>query len=278
MQEQNNIFLFSIDLEDVRRLMPNMDMFAERVPQMIHQYLKFLKSHNAQCTFFTVGDQLRAYPDLIRNIIDNGHEIACHTNTHIPLTQQTPTSFENDIEQFLESAYQLGVRNIIGFRAPVFSLTENTKWAYPILKKFGFTYSSSVLPAKNPLYGWEEFGNDFKLVDDIFEMPITVHPLLKVPLAGGVYFRVIPFFILKNAIKNLFRQGLPLQNYLHPYDIDIDQERFMHPGIKNNKLFNYLMYKNRDTVFQKIEKIMDMGVSIMPYKDCYVEFKAQNTI
>lgn len=267
MDLQQKIFLFSIDLEDVRRLMPDGNRFMERVPEMVDLYLAFLKKYNANCTFFVVGDQIRAYPNLIKKIMDVGHEIACHTNTHIALNHQTAESFKEDIERFLESAYQIGANDIKGFRAPIFSLTEKTSWAYSILKSFGFTYSSSVLPAKNPLYGWESFGNAFKTVDGIFEMPISIHPKYKMPLAGGVYLRLLPFFVVKKAMKELLNQGLPLQNYLHPYDIDTKQEHFMHPGINNSKIYNFLMYYNRKSVFTKLEKIMELGVAIAPYKN-----------
>ena len=144
------------------------------------------------------------------------------------------------------------------------------------MKKYGFSYSSSVLPAKSPLFGWPKFGANFKLFDGIFEMPVTLHPFLKVPLAGGVYFRTLPFVFLSPFIKKIFKEGLPLQNYLHPYDIDIEQEKFMHPGINNNKFFNYLMYYNRNKVFQKLEKIIEMNVSLVTYQSYYTEMMKSN--
>ena len=272
----SNIFLFSIDLEDVRNLLPDGKLYRERVPQMTGQYLAFLKKHQARCTFFVVGDQLRAYPDLIKQIIENGHEIACHTDTHLPLNKLNAQLFRADMDSFLKSAHKLGIGNITGFRAPIFSLTEQTAWAYSVLKEFGFTYSSSVLPAKNPLYGWEDFGPGFKLIDGILEMPITLHPLFKTPLAGGVYLRMFPFFMLKSPIKNLTQKAIPLQSYLHPYDIDCDQERFMHPGINNSKVYNYLMYYNRSSVFTKLERIMNLGLTIIPYNEYLTSVNLSN--
>jgi len=262
-----SIFLFSVDLEDVRNLLPNGQQYKAKVPELAQQYLNFLKKHDAHCTFFTVGDQLRAYPDLIKKIIDEGHEIACHTDTHKPLTGMTPDNFRMDIENFMQSAKKININNISGFRAPIFSLTQNCIWAYDILKEFGITYSSSVLPAKNPLYGWPRFGTAFKKVGDVLELPITIHPKLNIPLAGGVYFRILPFLLLKPEIKKLLQQGIPLQNYIHPYDIDTTQEHFMHPGINNSKLYNFLMYYNRQSVFKKLEKIMNMQVTIIPYRE-----------
>lgn len=234
---------------------------------MVERYLGFLKKHDARCTFFVVGDQLRAYPGLIKRLLDDGHEIACHTDTHKPLTSLTAETFRDDLDSFMNAAHALGIHNIAGFRAPVFSITKDSAWAYGILKEFGFTYSSSVLAANNPLFGWKEFGTGFKKIDGIIEMPITLHPRLNFPLAGGVYFRMLPFFIIRPYIIRLFNKRLPLQSYLHPYDIDYEQERFMHPGINNSGLYNYLMYYNRRSVFKKLEQVMSLQAAIIPYLD-----------
>jgi polysaccharide deacetylase family protein (PEP-CTERM system associated) len=261
----NHIFLFSVDLEDVRLSVPGGEKYAARVPQMVDLYLAFLRKHNACCTFFIVGNQLEKYPDLIKKMAAQGHEIAFHTYSHTPLAELGPKGFEKEIIQFLDAAGALGITAIEGFRAPIFSLTEDTSWAYPILKKYGFTYSSSVLPAPNPLFGWKDFGHETKNIGGIIEMPMTLHNIFPIPLAGGVYFRVIPFFLLKRSIKKVFASYKPLQSYFHPYDIDHNQERFMHPGINNSKIFNYLMYFNRKNLFIKLEKIMALNATIMPY-------------
>ena len=86
MSEPNkNVYLFSVDLEDVRLLVENGQQYEERVPLMTEKYLAFLDKHNCKATFFVVGDVAKAYPTLIKKIVDKGHEIACHSNKHIPL-------------------------------------------------------------------------------------------------------------------------------------------------------------------------------------------------
>ena len=139
-----------------------------------------------------------------------------------------------------------------------------------------FKYSSSVLPAKNPLYGWKEFGEKpIKVTESLIELPMTVGNFahLKIPFAGGVYFRSLPNFMIKNKIKRNntgFKKKLPLLGYFHPYDIDLLQEKFMHPGINNNKLYNKLMYYNRDKVFFRLDNIIKSGYEILRY-DEYVK-------
>ena len=177
--------------------MPDGLKYAERVPLMTEKYLDFLDEQNCKTTFFVVGDVAKAYPHLIEKIVLKGHEIGCHSNRHTPLDKMDPETFKSDLNENMKALFDCGVKNIYGFRAPVFSLCENTKWAHQILADMGFVYSSSVLPVKNPLYGWPSFGKDIKIVDEkICELPVTFYksPVFSFPFSGGIYFRIIPFF------------------------------------------------------------------------------------
>jgi len=252
-----NTFLFSVDLEDVRLRMRDGLRYAERVPQMTHQILEFLEKHNVRCTFFVVGDVAELYPALIREIHSKGHEIACHSASHILLDKMSKEQFRDDLKKNIAALNKSGATEIIGYRAPVFSLTEKTKWVYSIIAEFGFTYSSSVLPAANPFYGWNDFRTEIKKIDGLLEIPMSVSSFLgkKIPFAGGIYFRVLPFFMINNSFKEYFKRNKPVIGYFHPYDIDTEQERYMHPGINDNHFYNYLIYYNRSSVFNRLEKI-----------------------
>lgn len=268
MSNTTNSYLFSIDLEDVRLGLTDGGKYEERVVINTTKYLNWLDKNEVKCTFFVVGNIAINYPELIKEIIQRGHEIGCHTNSHIPLDKQTPTSFKQDMEQNIEALKACGAKNIQGFRAPIFSLTEKTAWAYDVLKELGFTYSSSVLPAKNPLYGWEEFGSDTKkLPNELIEIPMTIGKFgpLTIPYAGGVYFRFLPYFLIKQKTKKQLRSKNPLLGYFHPYDIDFEQEKFMMPGINNSKIYNWLMYYNRKNVFKRLDKIIKQGYKITTY-------------
>jgi len=272
----NSIFLFSVDLEDIRFLMEDGRGRPERVAANVRSYLEWLRSHGYRCTFFVVGDVAEAYPSLIREIFEKGHEIACHGYRHIPLDQQTPDQFRSLLTANRNALARAGAKNIQGFRAPIFSLTEKTAWAYDVLRDLGFTYSSSVLPAKNPFYGWPEFGPRPKMIDGILEIPMTVRRFgpYRVPPAGGVYFRVLPAFFISLSIKKFFRADRPLVGYFHPYDIDTEQERFMHPEINDSRFYNYLMYYNRKNVFRRLDAIVKRGFTICPYAE-YVRRERQ---
>lgn len=265
----NDLYLFSVDVEDIRFLMPDGRRRPERVPANVRAYLAWLEAHRFRCTFFVVGEVAESYPSLVREILDAGHEIACHSHRHVPLGEQTQDEFKASLDANVEALRRAGARNIQGFRAPIFSLTEKTSWAYAILKERGMTYSSSVLPAKNPFYGWPEFGPDPKLIDGITEIPMTVGRFgpYHIPVAGGIYFRVLPAFFVRRAAKKLLGADRPLVGYFHPYDIDTEQERFMHPEINDSRFYNFLMYYNRKNVFKRLEAILRQGFSIRPFAE-----------
>ena len=267
-------YLFSIDLEDVRLGLKNPNDYSKRVPENTYQFLNWLNKYNFKCTFFTVGNIAEIYPSLINEIVMEGHEIAAHSNNHIPLNKLTKNEFKDDLKRNVDNLLKCGSNQIKGFRAPIFSLTESTKWAYEVLEELNFKYSSSVLPAKNPLYGWKEFGVTPKKVNkSIIELPMTLGRIgfLRLPYAGGVYFRALPNWVIKNKIKNhrykVKTSLLPLLGYFHPYDIDCNQEKFIHPGINNNKLYNKLMYYNRNKVFDRLDYIIENDFEIIRYDD-----------
>lgn len=261
-------FLFSIDLEDVRLWMDNGLQYQPRVVPNTRRYLNWLKSHQVQCTFFVVGEVARLYPELIQEIIANGHEIALHSDRHIPVAHQQPDAFKQDLEANLEALHKAGANTIVGYRAPIFSIVRESSWAYPILASYGIRYSSSVLPAKSPLFGWPEFGSTAREVAGVLELPMSVSSFgpLTIPTAGGVYFRVFPWLLLKRAIQLHASSGTPLLSYFHPYDLDTEQERFMHPGIHNNPFFNYLMYMNRKGLLPRLDRIIKSGWHIQTYR------------
>ena len=250
---------FSIDLEDVRERIPDGYSYSERVPVNTERYLRFMEDHRFKATFFVVGKTAERYPGLINDIAAEGHELACHTSRHLQLDKQTPESLREDLERNLEVLHRCGAKEVVGFRAPTFSMIEKTDWAYEVIERLGFRYSSSVIPAGNPLYGWPGFGEEPRMVGGVLEMPLTLHTSpLRVPVVGGNYFRVLPFFFIRYGVRKLAGAGRIIQSYFHPYDIDTDQERFMHPDISGNRFYNALMYVGRAKVLSRLERLMEV--------------------
>jgi len=262
-------YLFSIDFEDIRFGLADGLKYQARVPANVHRYLEWLNGRGFKCTFFVVGDAAEAYPSLVREIASEGHEIACHTNRHVSLDRQSKDEFRTELEANVEALLRAGAPRPAGFRAPNFSIVPATAWAYDVLGEMGFVYSSSVLPAKNPLYGWKDFGERPRIVRGIVEIPMTVGSFgpLRLPIAGGVYFRALPQPCIRRAAKRYLKKDFPLLGYFHPYDIDAEQERFMHPEINDSRLYNFLMYYNRKSVFERLDAVVDLGFTICTYAE-----------
>lgn len=249
-------FLMSLDLEDARLFAPQGHLYPSRIEANLTHFLDFLHLNKLPCTFFTVGHIFKDHPNLIKKIIANGFEIGWHSDSHLPLTQMTQSDFENDLKKATYYENEFGVK-FGGYRAPFFSATIRTPWIHESLNKYGYKYSSSILPAPNPLYGWPEFGNSIKKLNGIYEIPISLLKPFSVPY-GGTYMRIIPSFILNKLVAQLVKSEEYIATYLHPYDFDDKQERYFHGGIGNNYIFNYLMYYNRKGLLNKLASSMEI--------------------
>ncbi len=250
--------LLSIDLEDIRDGVKNGSSYRDNIAESTRQYLKQFEHWGVKATFFVVGKIARRYPQLIGEIIEAGHELACHGDVHAQLDKLNPQKFREDLQRNVAALREAGGREIRGFRAPTFSLTEQTSWAHEVLADLGFTYSSSVLPAKSPLYGWPAFGENAREVQKgLWEIPVTLHeiPGLSTPIAGGVYFRVLPFLLTRWAIQQKLKKGQPVVTYFHPYDIDTKQEWFIHSALQEKKYLNFLMYIGRAKVLGRLDNL-----------------------
>ncbi len=266
-------FLFSVDLEDVRNGAPQGDRYPDRVPHNTYRYLEFLDAHQARCTFFTVGEVARRHPDLVREISARGHEIACHSDDHTHLQHHTPESFGDDLDRCLESFARAGIEGVTGYRAPAATLVESTAWAHEVLAERGFRYSSSVLAGRVGPRGWDAFGDDRPLwYQGLWELPFSLVrlPGMSLPFCAGVFFRALPFPLIRSRFRRRLRSGLPVTSYFHPFDIDDEQDRFQHPEIGPNPLLNWLMYYKRGAVLGRLERLAAQGWPIVPYQE-YVE-------
>ncbi|HEX8226172.1 MAG TPA: polysaccharide deacetylase family protein [Allosphingosinicella sp.] len=259
------LYLFSVDVEDPRLALPDGEALPPRVPRMVDAFLEFLARDGAKGTFFVVGEVARRHPDMIARIAGAGHEIGCHSDAHIPLDRQDKASLRADLERNLDALRSAGAGEVTGYRSPCFSLTERTRWAYDVLAELGFLYSSSVLPASNPLYGWPGFGPGPRIVDGIVELPVSLLPLRRLPLPiGGVYFRALPRPLLRWALGRRRDLGEAVLSYHHPYDIDTEQT-YTHAEFRRWSPYDLLMRVNRGAVLSRLEMAKSLGFSIAPY-------------
>jgi len=217
-----------------------------RVVESTRYILSQLKNRDIKATFFILGWIAEKVPDLVREIAHAGHEIASHGYSHLPITQMQPNEFERDLDRSLNVLYKITTTQIKGYRAPSFSITEKTLWAFKILKKYHIKYDSSIYPTRHPDYGIPHFKQKIQIIDEIIEFPMTSCSLLGMPLpvSGGGYFRLFPYPLYKHLLKRATANGSPPVAYFHPWEFDSNQprvkispfKRFRHyTGLKGNR-------------------------------------------
>ncbi|HWG08542.1 MAG TPA: DUF3473 domain-containing protein [Solirubrobacteraceae bacterium] len=217
----------TFDLEDNRRS----NMQEARFVRMSHRFLDYVEAQGAAATVFVVGELGRSHPELIRRVVDGGHELALHGMRHVALQDVGPARLGAELREGRELLEQVGQVRVSGFRAPIFSLTPATRWAVDELTGASFEYSSSVLPARNPLHGWPGAPvGAFRWGSGLLELPCPVGGIARaqVPFLGGVYLRFVPAFLTRRFMRELDPATVPW-SYLHPYDLDPDEPFFVMP-------------------------------------------------
>jgi polysaccharide deacetylase family protein (PEP-CTERM system associated) len=264
-------FLFSVDFEEFYAAERQESFRRTPLPALTERLLEFLRRAGMRCTFFVVGEIAERFPEAVRAIAAEGHELACHTHTHRPLNEHTPASLREDLLRNIEAVTACAKGPVTGFRAPILSMTQATSWAHGVLAELGFKYSSSVLPAHNPLFGWPEFGSAPRLVNGIMETPVTLARVgpLRAPIGAGTYFRCLPMPLIRRAFDKCARREEPVVGYFHPYDIDAAQERVMSRGVNGSRLMNNLLYVNRSRTLERLESLIARGFKIIPYSDFF---------
>lgn len=188
----------------------------------VDRILDAAASAGAVGTVFVVGELARHRPDLVRRCRAAGHEVALHGYRHVALDALGPAGFREDVERGAGVLSDITGEPVVGYRAPLFSLTPRTAWAPGILADLGFLYSSSVLPARNPIHGWPGAPRSaFAWPSGLIEFPCPLGGVgpLAIPYLGGVYLRYLPMPLVRR-LAAASPQGRPLWLYCHPYDVD----------------------------------------------------------
>ncbi|MCJ8292839.1 MAG: DUF3473 domain-containing protein [Colwellia sp.] len=219
---------------------PSLEM---RVERNTYRLLELFEQNKAKCTFFTLGWVAERCPNLIKAIVEQGHELASHGFSHQRATIMTPDEFCADVSKSKQILEDTSGQAIIGYRAPSFSFNDSNIWVYEILAELGFDYSSSTYPIKHDLYGvpnWPRF--KYQRPEGILEIPVpTVRKNDRnTGIGGGGYFRLYPYFLSKRRIDNyLSTEQQPYSFYFHPWEIDPEQPRVAGASIKS-RLRHYL--------------------------------------
>jgi peptidoglycan-N-acetylglucosamine deacetylase len=246
---------FTLDLED-HRPADALEKDGERYPALTRRVLDFLDARDVRGTFFVVGQVAEAQPDLVQEVSTRGHEIGLHGWRHVPLTDLDASQLRDDVARGKALLEDLTGRAVTGFRAPMFSLVQQSRWAVDILADVGFTYSSSVLPARSPLFGDPELPlAPFRWPNGLVELPCPVARTGRfgIPYLGGVYLRALPSAVSSAARRGFGRHQM-LWIYCHPYDFDPDEPFWVvHEA---GRLGSRLLWYNRRRTFAKVDALL----------------------
>ena len=272
----------TVDVEDYFQVQAFADRISRdqwdgmtwRVERNTDAVLKLFDDFGIRATFFTLGCVAERFPATIRRIVDQGHELASHGYYHIQVHEKTPEEFHADVSRtkaVLEDAGGVAVR---GYRAATFSISERTPWAFDVLAKAGYTYSSSVNPIRHDLYGIPDAPRFAYRPDgrsDLVEIPITTIQLggRRYPCGGGGFFRLLPYAVSSWSRRRVHQKdGQPVVFYFHPWEIDLGQPRIdglsvrtrLRHYINLNRMESRLRRLMRDFSWDRVDKVFLPGL------------------
>ena len=214
------------------------DAFPRRVDLNTNRVLDQFEAAGVKATFFTLGWVAQRFPELIRRIVADGHELASHGWDHTRADAQDPAAFRADIRRTRALLEDTGGVRVTGYRAATFSIGTRNMWAFPVLREEGYVYSSSINPIRHDLYGMPDaprtpFRPD---PDGVLELPMTTVRLAgrNWPCSGGGYFRLLPTGLYRAGLRRVNRlDRQPGIFYFHPWEIDAGQPRIAGAGWKS---------------------------------------------
>lgn len=207
-----------------------------RVERNINRILEILANHDTKATFFTLGWIAERYPQLIRQIVQQGHELASHGYGHERASDQTEEAFYSDIHLAKVLLEDLSDTEVKGYRAPSFSIGSDNLWAFDCLARAGYRYSSSIYPIQHDHYGMPDSPRfAYEVRPTLMEVPITTLRMFgrNFPSSGGGYFRLLPYALSRWMLNRVNAQDRESGVfYFHPWEIDTEQPRIEGIGAK----------------------------------------------
>jgi polysaccharide deacetylase family protein (PEP-CTERM system associated) len=245
--------VLSFDVEEHHRIEAAVDLmvpggqiahYRDRMDATTRWLLDRLAAHQAKATFFIVGDITLHNPGLIRAIHRAGHEVASHSWDHQRLHRLSPEQFREDARRSKRALEDVTGEAVVGYRAPTFSVVQETAWAIDILAEEGYRYDSSIYPIRHDRYGvpkaprtpFTVWGRQHAMLE---LPPLTWNVLgARLPVGGGGYFRLFPLWLMKRGIRQMDRLAEPTMLYFHPWEFDTEQQRL--PLGRFNRVRTYL--------------------------------------
>jgi polysaccharide deacetylase family protein (PEP-CTERM system associated) len=232
-----------------------------RVEANTHKLLQLFADADIKITFFILGWVAERYPELVKTIRAQGHEIASHGYSHQLIYKQDQKVFREETAKSKHILEDLGQAPVIGYRAASYSITRKSLWALDTLAELGFAWDSSIFPTRHDNYGIPGSPEEpYKIITTngsvLTEFPLTTAKVLgqSIPAAGGGYFRQYPYVLSRWLFERAsLNQTKPQIFYLHPWEIDPDQ-----PRVPNASWFsNFRHYTNLSRCLPRLERMID---------------------
>ncbi len=228
-----------------------------RVERNVQRILELLAQKQIKATFFTLGWVAERYPQLVRDIVLGGHELASHGYGHERASDLSQAAFTQDVTRAKKLLEDLAGAPVLGYRAPSFSIGTGNLWAFDVLAQAGYQYSSSVYPIKHDHYGMPDSPRfAYRLASGLLEIPITTLRMgnRNLPSSGGGYFRLLPYALSRWMLRKVNREDRESAIfYFHPWEIDPEQPRVV--GIDLRTRFRH--YVNIGRTERRLISLMD---------------------
>jgi polysaccharide deacetylase family protein (PEP-CTERM system associated) len=238
-------------------LWPTLSSIVERQTDLI---LELCATMKVRATFFVLGWVAKKYPQIARRIADSGHEVGTHSFWHRRVDQLTPDQFREDLRESIGLLEDQSGQKVAGFRAPSFSITPGTEWAFDVMREEGITYDASLFPAPRGHGGYpcKQEPHVFNRTPSgigMPELPMSVMRVgpLKLAFSGGGYFRLLPLPLIDRGFGYMHNRGWPTVVYLHPRDFAPDCPRVpmpLHRRFKSYIGLQTTMWKLRTTLLK----------------------------
>ncbi len=229
-----------------------------RVCANTERLIRIFDDAGIKATFFVLGWVADRFPALVRTIAREQHEVASHGYGHRLIYDQSPSEFREDIRRAKDLLESLAEKRVLGFRAPSYSITSRTLWALDILAEEGYAYDASIFPIRHDRYGIPSAPRHAFLIErggrPLVEVPASTVRLgrLNVPVAGGGYFRIFPYWWTFRGIARVNRvEGKPAVFYIHPWEIDPDQ-----PRLPADAIGRFRHYRNLDKTEARLRQLV----------------------
>lgn len=264
---------FTVDVEDGISIAMR-DAFSvdseqtSRVVHLTEKILCLLDEYDTKGTFFVLGQVAEKFPELVKQISAEGHELGVHGYDHLQFFRMTRERAFEEISSAKKLIEDITGKEVFGHRAPAFSITPDTKWGLDVIVEAGFEYDSSIMPINGKRYGWPGFSKEITKIKtpsgyELTEVPMSTVKIMgkQFPVCGGGYLRLLPKWITKKAFEKI-RKDRPAIVYIHPYELDTEPyPDYYFDELEKTDLWNRYkmksMWINRKTVYPKLSSLLE---------------------